>query len=128
MRRPLLLLSLLVATAACFDPTSPGRSVVLQVSEVVAPEEQASDEPLTVTLTVVTGGCTTFDRVVSTRTTNRITLEARGWNSARRDAACPADIRYEQRTYQANPPFADPLTIAVVQPDGTETIREVIVY
>lgn len=115
----------LIATAGCRNPFASDRVVTLPVSDVAAPAELAPGADLVVTLTVVTGGCRSFERLVAERSASRLALVARGRDSSAPGRACPSDVRYEARAYRAAPPFVDPFTVAVRQPDGTELTRAV---
>ena len=123
--RPSLVLALaLIIGPGCWNPFAPDRErITLVVDEIDAPTEVGAAAPLSVTLTVVTGGCKQFDRIEANRSANRLTLTVHGWDRPR--AICTSDIRYESRPYEAMPPFTDPFTIAVRQPDGSELRHEV---
>ena len=125
MRRSRIFLSFLPLTLACSALGEPRRSIVLGVHDVVAPAEVAVGSELVATITVVTGGCKSFDRFVTARAANRLTVEARGWDAAGAGRSCPADIRYEAREYRATLPAGDPVVLAVRQPNGTEVVREI---
>ena len=101
---------------ACFDPLDTGDDVGLHVTEVQAPESAPASGPITVTLTVVTGGCVRFDRITASRTPSTLILSARGTDTGGPNIACPADIRHEPHSYEAPGPFANPLTITVYRP------------
>ncbi len=104
----------LVGLAAC-NPFAPDQSVVLGVSQLDAPASVAANAPLSVVLTVVTGGCLSFDRIEARRDASTATLTVWGTDGSkgRKDVACRADVRYEPHTYQLNPTFTNPFTITV---------------
>jgi hypothetical protein len=113
------------ALAGCRNPFASDRVVTLPAADVAVPAELAPGSELVVTVTVVTGGCKRFERFVAGRAADRLTLTARGRDGAGAGVSCPDDIRYEPRPYRAAPPFVDPFTVAVRQPDGTELARVV---
>ena len=125
MSRALVSAAFLLVGAGCSNPFEADHVVTLAVSDVEAPAQLAPGSELVVTLTVVTGGCRAFERLDAERSASRITLVARGRDSSGPGRTCPTDIRYETRAYRAPPPFVDPLTIVVRQPDGTELTHEV---
>lgn len=116
---------LATAAAGCRDPLGADRAVTLPVRDLSTPAELATGAELIVTVTVVTGGCRRFERLVAERATGRLTLVAHGRDSSGPDVACPADIREEPHTYRAAPPDRDPYTVAARQPDGSELTRVV---
>ncbi|HVF40732.1 MAG TPA: hypothetical protein VM939_12610 [Gemmatimonadaceae bacterium] len=124
--RPLILALLISSLAGCVNPFDPGREITLEVSDVAAPASVSPSGPLSITLTVVSGGCRRFDGIKATRASNKLTLEARGIDSSGPTTSCTTDIRFEPKTYEAQGPFTDPFVITVVQPNGnlvTRTIR-----
>ena len=126
MPRLLLLLALLPAAVACNSVGEPRRSIVLLVESVAAPSEVAAGSELVATITVITGGCKSFDRFVTTRNGSRLTVEAHG-SDAGRGLSCPADVRYEPREYRAALPASNPFQLAVRQPNGSEIVREITI-
>ena len=116
---------LVVILSGCGNPFGSDRVITLPVSEVTVPAELAPTALLVVTVTVVTGGCKSFEKFVAIRADARLTLRAQGRDGSGSWDLCPTDIRYESRTYEATPPFADPFTVVVRQPDGAEITRVV---
>jgi hypothetical protein len=108
-------LLLVPAIGACWNPFGPDQSVILGVSELSAPTSIAPGSPLSVVLTVQTGGCVHFDYIEAWRDASSATLTAWGTDGriGNRKALCTADIRYDPHTYQFAPPFANPFTITV---------------
>jgi hypothetical protein len=107
--------SLIVVTGGCWNPFA-DQSVVLDVTELAAPAGISAGSKLSVALKVVTGGCRRFDRIVEAdRSASSATLTAWGTDGSkgRNDVLCPTDIRFESRTYELDPPFANPFTINV---------------
>ncbi|HEX6051289.1 MAG TPA: hypothetical protein VFZ21_18540, partial [Gemmatimonadaceae bacterium] len=79
----------------------------------------------TVRVTVQSGGCRRFERLIVTQTTESATFVARGHDGEGPGILCPGDIRYTEREVRLDPPFADPYTIVVKQPSGPPTTRTV---
>ena len=111
-------------TSACVDPFGLSPDVKLPISELIVPGTTSPQGPLSVTVTVVTGGCREFERIVSKRKASVIIVEAWGTDGSRA-AACPDDIKYEPQPYNIAGPFTDPLVISAVQPDGTAITKSV---
>jgi hypothetical protein len=99
------------AAAASFpvacNPFSPDQSVILGVTKLDAPTTIQAGNPLTVVVTVTTGGCRTFDHFSVERQASVASIVAWGRDAAkgRNDVSCPNDIRDEPHTYQFDPPF-----------------------
>ena len=123
MRRAAFIGGLACMAFACASPTGPRKAVLLGVHDVVAPTELAAGAELVATITVVTGGCKTFDRFVTSRSSARLTVEA--WGTDARDQSCPSDVRYEPHAYRASLPSANPVELAVRQPNGDELVRTI---
>ena len=124
MRRIAIIVGLLPVALACNDSGAPRKHVMLGVQEVLAPTELALNVELVATITVITGGCKAFDRFVTSRSGNRLTVEARGFDAAG-GQLCPDDIRYEPREYRSTVPPANPVVLAVRQPNGDEIVRQI---
>jgi len=125
MRR-LAAAAVLLAGIGCQNPFTSDRIVRLTISEIAAPSEVAHDASLPLTLTVVTGGCRSFDRLeLVDHSSTHIVFVAYGRDAERRGTSCPTDIRFEPHTYEAPPPFSDPLTVIARQPDNSEMSRVV---
>jgi hypothetical protein len=105
----------LVAVPLACNPFGPNQSIILGVSQLDAPASVAANAPISVVLTVVTGGCRSFDRIEARRDASSATLTAWGTDGSigRKDIMCPADIRSEPHSYQINPSFTNPFTITV---------------
>jgi hypothetical protein len=110
-------LAALVFLAGCdgFNPFGPDQSVTLDVSKIDAPTTVASGTPITVVLTVTTGGCLSFDRIEVSRDVSgaHITVWGRDAAKGKTGVLCPANLVNEPHSYQFDPPFADPFTIQV---------------
>jgi hypothetical protein len=116
----------LALLTGCWDLFGLSPEVKLPISDLVVPETVSPAGPATVTVTVVTGGCRVFDRIVANRTASVVILTAWGEDgSGRGQMACPTDIRFEPKQYSIPGPFTDPLVISAVQPDGTSITRSV---
>jgi hypothetical protein len=109
--------ALVVLPIAC-NPFAPGETVVLDVSKLEAPATISVGSPLTVNLTVVTGGCLSFDRIVAERSASGASLTALGRDAARgrKDIACTADIRFEPHSYQLDPPAQGTFSVVAHRP------------
>jgi len=107
--------SLVFGPMACSSLLSPDQSVILGVSKLEAPASIAAGSPLTVVLTVTTGGCTSFDRIEVTRDASGASFTAWGTNAAkgRKNIACPAFIVDTPHPYQLDPPFNNPFAVQV---------------
>ena len=108
MKRDLSVLAVacaLLVVTAC-NPFAPSQRVALGVSRIDAPATIAQTTPLTIALTVVTGGCRTFERIETQRFVTGASITVWGRDAAvGRDVACPTDIRYESHTVTFDPPF-----------------------
>lgn len=106
---------------------APHQAVILEVSELVAPATIAPATALDVRLTVVTGGCTYFQRIETDRSASEGEITVWGRAPAKgRDVVCTSDIRYETQSVRFHPPFAPVFTITVhqgEQPPRTATVR-----
>jgi hypothetical protein len=98
------------APLACDNPFDNDQLVRLHVSQLDAPAAIAAGNPLSVTLTVQTGGCLSFDHFEVERNASVGTLTVWGRDAAkgRKDIACTDDIRMETHSYTFDPPFQSP--------------------
>ena len=105
----------LVALPIGCNPFGPDQSVVLGVSSLDAPATISAGSPLTVVLTVTTGGCKSFDRMVAVRGASgaSLTVYGRDASKGRTDIMCPQDLRSEQHSYSFDPPFQSEFTVQV---------------
>ncbi len=86
------LLACTVVVAGCSNPLGFDRNVRLVVTDLVVPESASAGTSFTVSLTAVSGGCVRFDRLIATRQTGTLTLEARGTDGGgRREAEIAVD-------------------------------------
>jgi len=101
--------------ASCWNPFAPDQAVVLGVTQLDAPATISTGSPLTVVLTVVTGGCKSFDHIEAQRQAASASLTAWGRDGAkgRNDIVCPDNIVYEPHSYRFEPPFQSPFTVTV---------------
>ena len=104
-----------VATPLACNPFAPDQSVILGVERLDAPTTIAAGSPLTVTVTVVTGGCLSFRHFDVDRQASVGSLTAWGRDAAkgRDDVTCTADVRTEPHSYTFEPPFQSPFTVQV---------------
>ena len=111
----LVVVGLAAAPLACDNPFSPEQSLRLGVTGLDAPAAIAAGSPLTVTLTVQTGGCLRFDHFEVERRVSSATVTVWGEDGARGKPgmACTADIRFEPHSYTFEPPFQSPFTVQV---------------
>ena len=103
-----------VAVSAC-NPFAPDQSVLLGVSKLEAPATIAAGSPLTVVLTVTTGGCKTFDRIAVERDASAVSLTPWGTDGAigKKNILCPANIIDTPHSIRLDPPFQSPFVILV---------------
>jgi hypothetical protein len=118
MNRALLVMVAVVAgasTGGCRNPFSPSRSVILNVSEISAPASVAAGAPISVVLTVMTGGCVSFDHIETHSDASGASITAWGDDTSggSKNVACPQDIRYEQHSLRFDPPFASTFNVWV---------------
>lgn len=120
-----MIFGLLAFCAACTNPFSSARDVTLPITDFVVPESASPGAPFTVRLTVMSGGCRRFERLVATRRPGELSFEARGRDSSGPNGLCTDDIRKDPQTYEATPPFSNPFTVRAMQPDGSSVSRTV---
>jgi hypothetical protein len=109
---------LLVGVVAC-NPLDLNDNVLLQVSKLDVPATASSTVPFTVTLTLVTGGCKSFNRIDVQHFQAGVRLIPLGTDASIRnnDVTCPADFKEEPHDVQLDPPFTNPYTVYVEQGD-----------
>src|SRR5258706_15027192 len=75
-------------------------SVILDVSKLDAPATISTGTPLTVVLTVTTGGCKSFDHIAAERSASGASLTAWGQDAAKgeRNVSCPLHLVSEQHS------------------------------
>jgi hypothetical protein len=118
------LCALTAALAGC-DALGPDREILLPITRLDAPASVEPSGTLVAQITVQFGGCRSFDRLVTTRAADRVTIRAIGHDGSSRKVSCPGDIREQTVEYRANGPFTDPFLVIGIQPDGEETRRTV---
>ncbi len=103
-----------VAVSGC-NPFAPDKSVVLGVTKLEAPATISAGSPLTVVLTVTTGGCTTFDHIAVEREVFAASLTPWGTDGAKgeKNVSCPALILDTPHSIQLDPPFQSPFMVLV---------------
>lgn len=121
MRRALLA-ALLLLVPACENPFDSGDEVRLEIVRVIVPQTASATGPITINLTVISGGCRSFDRLLADRTATNVTLEARGIDNSGLNRACTADVRFDELTHVEQGPFTDPFIVRVVQPGGVSSL------
>jgi hypothetical protein len=110
------------------NPFDLNDNVLLAVTKLDVPPTASAAASFTVTLTVTTGGCTSFNRIDVQRFENGVRLIPLGTNSSIRnkDVVCLDILKEEPHDVQVDPPFTNPFTIFVeqgVQPDVTATVQ-----
>ena len=116
---------LAVAPLGC-NPFADDQSVVLLVEQIDAPATVSAGSPLTVALTVIVGGCKTFERFAVQRDAFGASMIALGRNAAiGNDMACTDNAVPESHSYQFDPPIQDPFTIRV-QREGLEPLTATV--
>lgn len=118
---------LLAGFGAC-NPLDLNDNVLLAVTKLEAPAAASPTAPFTVTLTLVTGGCTSFNRIDVQHFEQGVRLIPLGTNSSIRhkDVVCLDVLKEEPHDVQLEPPFTNPYTVFVeqgVQPDVTATVQ-----
>jgi hypothetical protein len=129
MRRVLfgLVVAGLAAAPLGCNPFASNQSVVLLVDQLDAPASISAGSPLTVVLTVVVGGCTTFERITVQRNASGATMTAWGRDGAKgRDLVCTDDARPEPHSYQFDPPFQNSFTVQVPRERGLSTLSTTV--
>jgi hypothetical protein len=117
MKRFLSVIAVVVLAApplGC-NPFAPDQSVVLGVSKLEAPTSVSAGSPITVVLTVTTGGCKTFSRIDLERDASAASLTPWGTDGAkgRKDITCPANIVDTPHAIRLDPPFQNPFMVLV---------------
>ena len=111
-----VLVSGLVAVTGCniFDPD---QSVILSVPKIDAPATVSTGSSFTVTITVQTGGCKSFDRLEVEKSNTGVHVVPWGTDAAigSKGISCPQDIREEPHAIQIDPPFSGPYQVFVDQ-------------
>ncbi len=115
MRRVLGIVAISIAGLTACNPFAPDQSVVLEVDGLSTSPFIEPGSPLTIYLSLTTGGCTIFDHIAVVRVTSGAVFAAIGRNTAKgkTNYSCPAVIRPEQHSYTLNPPFQSPFEIRV---------------
>ena len=116
MKSSLLGIVVLAAAAvgAC-NTVAPDESVVLDATKLEVPATIPAGSPLTVVLTVATGGCKTFDRIDIERDAAGAALTPWGKDAAKgeKNVSCPADIVETPHSIRLDPPFLSPFMVMV---------------
>ena len=112
--------------AACDGIFTRERAILLPVQSIEVPATFTPGSPFTVTLTVVAGGCRSFERLDGERAGDRLVIRARGHEVTGPDVACPADIRYEPRAFTVQPPFGDSIVVVASQPGQLQPLERVV--
>jgi len=117
-------IAMLLATG-CQNPFASGRTVKLFVEDINAPAEVLPGAPINITLTVVTGGCRSFERLDAKRSERQIVITAVGRDRGGKNISCPTNVEYEPHDYVISGPLAFPFVVVVLQPNGTGNQRVV---
>ncbi len=105
---------------------SPKQSTVLTVTKLDAPAAVPATAPFSVTLTIRTGGCTSFDRIDVQRMSGGARIVPWGSTIADKNVSCATYIVETPHTIQLDPPFSNPFYISVEQgrmPPVTATVQ-----
>jgi hypothetical protein len=115
MKHTLFGIGVVVFVAAACNPFAPDKSVVLGVTKLEAPATITAGSPLTVILTVTTGGCTTFDRIEVERDASAASLTPWGTDGAKgeKNVSCPAFMVDTPHSIRLDPPFQNPFMVLV---------------
>jgi hypothetical protein len=130
MRRAWLLeVGILLAVPSGCNPFAPDQSVVLEVESLDAPATISPGAPLTVVLSVTTGGCTVFDHIAVLRRPSEAQFAAIGLNTAKgkTNYSCPTDVRTDPHSYTLDPPFESPFKVRVNRPTSPPLVATVLV-
>ena len=102
-------------SALACNPFGPDQSTVLSTITIDAPTSVAAGATFTVTLTVQTGGCLTFDRIDVQPNATGATLVPWGKDASigRTDITCTQENRLEQHAVQLNAGSSDPFYVDV---------------
>jgi hypothetical protein len=116
-----------VATVGACNPFAPDQSVLLGVTKLEAPATISAGSPLTVVLTVTTGGCVTFDHIDVERDTYGAALTPWGRDGAKgkKNVLCPAIIMDTPHSIQLDPPFQSPFMVLVPR-EGWDTLTATV--
>ncbi len=116
VRSAVSLIALLALPIGC-NPFAPDQSVILAVTKLDAPLTALADNPFTVTLTVRTGGCTSFDRIDVQKMPAGVRIVPWGTNASlgKKGVSCPAYIQDGPHSVQVDPPFSNPYYVNVEQ-------------
>jgi hypothetical protein len=110
-------MGLLVSAGGCNLFSGPDQSLRLGVEKLEAPARNSAATPISVVVTVMTGGCKVFDRFVTSKSATGATLTAIGRDlAAGKDMACTDDLILTPHTVRFDPPFASTFTITVYRP------------
>ena len=107
----------------CTVGTGLGPECALTIVKVDAPAQIGPSDALFMTVTVQYGWCS-FESVVVTRTTDGVTLDARGRDDARPGARRDDNLQ-QVVSVRVDPPYRDPFTIIARQPSGPSTSQVV---
>jgi hypothetical protein len=116
----------LVPATGC-NPFAPDQSILLGVSKLEAPATISAGSPLTVVLTVSTGGCKIFDHIAVERDAYGAALTAWGTDAAKgkKNVLCPAIIMDTPHSIQLDPPFQSPFMVLVPR-EGWDTLTATV--
>ena len=109
------LVTVALSVASCRNPFASDAAVILDVSKLEAPASVSAGVPISVVVTVVTGGCRSFDYIDVDRNASGASITVWGRDAAlgKKNVACPADIRYEPHSVTFDPPFATTFHVSV---------------
>jgi hypothetical protein len=110
--------ALLVVVCGCSGVFDSDQAVILPAIKLEAPATASAAASFSVTVTLRTGGCTSFDRLVVVKVESTVRIVPWGTNSAlgrKGNVVCPANIVDEPHSVQLEPPFSNPFHVTVEQ-------------
>ena len=114
---------LLILATAC--NSSATRTMTLQIGDVTAPSELVPGAALHLTVTVNSGGCTTYDHLDVQHSESQVTVHAIGTDNSRDGVVCNSMLVMNPVAVDIDPPFTDPVAVIALEPDGTTLTKSV---
>ena len=124
LRRFAAVFAVAVSLSGC-EALGPDRAVILPIVRLEVPPSVEPSGTLVAKVTVQSGGCRRFNRLVAARETGQLTIRALGLDSSGPNVLCPGDIREDVVDFRAEGPFTDPFVVIGTQPQGEDIRRTV---